>query len=404
MLLPLAVFAAVASASPGAYRVIVVQANCEPPATLESQLAAFPDVATVDSFDGCEGTPSAAQLNAYDLVVSESDEEYEDQEAYGNALADFVDAGGVVVQYAYDNWDQGEGPGGHNGPTGRFSAGGYEPFTPGPNSNEFVTLGSFDASSPLMEGVASLETGDNTAPTLAPGATSVAKWSDGRELVAYKSRVVSISGYTGDNALPWGGDFARLTVNAVRWLGRHTLTVANANPVGGTVTGSAGGISCGAVCSASFVFNAPVTLSALANPGFAFAGFGGACSGPSCALVMDVAKAVTANFESFALGKKVKLNKKKGTGLLTVRAGGPGALVLAGKRVKRRTAALTVAGTVKIPVVAKGKARKALKKKAKAKVGFKVFFTPTGGSTAVQAKTVKLVKRKKPRRHHRQHR
>ena len=207
MLLLGALSAPPASAVPGAYRIVMVQADCDPPSKLRGELAALPDVAVVDVFDGCAGTPTAAQLGAYDLVVSMSNANYQDQVAYGNALADFVDGGGVVVQFAYDNWDQSE-PDGHNGPTGRFSSGGYEPFLPGDNPNIPVTLGSFDASSPLMQGVSALASVDNTEPELAPEAILVAKWSDDRNLIAYKGRVVSVSAYVGDEE--WTGDFARL--------------------------------------------------------------------------------------------------------------------------------------------------------------------------------------------------
>jgi len=369
--------------------VVIVQADCEPPLTLRDQIATIPGVAIVDEFKGCEGTPTAAFLEGYDLVVSQSDSEYESNIAYGNVLADYVDSGGVVVQYAYDNWDGGEIS---NGPTGRFASGGYEPFIPGPNPNSLTTLGTFDATSPLMQGVAKLEAQFNTDPALAPGATLVAKWADGRNAIAYKGRVVSISAYTGDNGPKepedWSGDFGRLTVNAVRWLGRQTLTVTNSNPAGGTISGS--GISCGSTCSAVLIFQSSAPLTATANKGFAFAGYSGACTGPSCTLTMDAPKAVTASFETFKLAKKPGRNKKRGTGVLKVTVGGPGTLLLKGKTVKRQTKTAGAAGVIKLPLIAKAKARKALKNTGKAKLKFEVSFTPSGGIAAAQTKSVVL--------------
>jgi len=104
MLVALCAFAGAASASPGAYNVLIAHSNAEPPTTFRNAIAAFPDVARVDLFDTSSGTPTAAQLEAYDLVVSQSgDPAYQDQTAYGNALADFYDHGGVVIQYAWDN-------------------------------------------------------------------------------------------------------------------------------------------------------------------------------------------------------------------------------------------------------------------------------------------------------------
>ncbi len=388
----LGVAAGQASASPGAYRVLIVEADEKPPLELQKQLAAFPDVASVEILDaGEEGgteTPTAAKLEGYDLVISMSDDRYLDPTAYGNALADYVDSGGVVVQYAYDNW---EGAGsGQNGPAGRFESGGYPPFVPGSNpNNPALTLGSFDSASPLMEGVSALQSDGNTEPTLAPGATSVAKWSNGKELVAYKGRVVSISANVAGEST-WSGDFARLTVNAVRWLGRHTLTVANSNPAGGTVTSSTGGISCGSTCSAAFVYQAPVSLAAAASPGFAFGGFSGACTGTSCSLTMDATKSVSANFFLFSLGKKTKLNKKKGTGLLAVNLGGAGSVALSGAEVKVQSKTVLAAGKVLLPILPNGKVAKKLKKRGKAKVKFDVTFTPSDGSAANLGKTVLL--------------
>jgi hypothetical protein len=390
-LLALLAVPGLAGASPGAYRVVVVQANCEEPVALRNQIAAIPEVAVVDEFKGCEGTPTAAFLEVYDMVVSQSDSEYESNIAYGNALADYVDSGGVVVQYAYDNWDNASAP---NGPAGRFASGGYEPFTPGPNPNTLTTLGTFDTTSPLMQGVAKLEAGYNTEPTLAPGATLVAKWADGRNAIAYKGRVVSISAYTGDGnpgePAEWSGDFGRLTVNAVRWLGRKTLTVTNSNPAGGTIGGS--GITCGPTCSAVLIFQSSVSLTATTNKGFAFAGYSGACSGPSCTLTMDAPKAVTASFETFKLAKKAGRNTKRGTGLLKVTVGGPGTVLLQGKSVKRQTKTTSAAGAIKLPLVAKAKVRKALNKTGKAKVEFEISFTPSGSVAATQTKSVVLKK------------
>jgi hypothetical protein len=373
-----------AGAAPGAYRIVIVHANCEPPTKFQAQVAAFPDVAAVDIIPACLTTPTLGQLTSYDMVVSMNEDGYADPVAQGNLLADYVDSGGVVFQYSYDSED---------GllPEGRFADQGYPPFIPGDNPNESVTLGEFDAASPLMQGVTALASDDNTEADLAPGATLVAKWSDGRNLIAYKGRVASATAYVGDET-PWSGDFGRLTVNAIRWLGPHVLTVSNLSG-GGTVTGSTGGINCGAVCSATLQHGTAVTLAATPNPGFAFAGFAGACTGPACSLTLDANKTVTANFSSFRLAKKVARNRKKGTATLTVNVGGPGQVTLTGKKTKRQSKAAAAAGKVKLLIKAKGKAAKALRKSGKAKVKFNVTYTPTGGAPVTSVKTV-VLKRK----------
>lgn len=389
-LLALLAFAAMASpaaAAPGAYRVLIVYNNDGPPKEMQQQVAAEPGVVAVDVFDTDEGPqdPTLAQLAAYDLVIDTPDYFYADEVAYGNALADYLDAGGVLVQFAYDNWDDG---GKGNGPEGRFASGGYAPFLYGPNENDDLTLGTFDAASPLMQGVGPLTSDNNTAPALAPGATLVAQWTNGVNAIAYKGSVVSVSAYVGDEEIAGTGNYGRLAVNAVRWLGPKTLSVTNLNPAGGTIAG--GGINCGPTCSAVFRHGALVALSAAANPGFAFAGFGGGCTGVACSLTMDAPKAVSANFVSFGTAKKVKKNKKKGTAVLSFGVGGPGNAVLSGKKVKRQSRGAKAAGRVKLPIVAKGKALKALKANGKAKVKVQVTFTPTGGSPATFTKKVTL--------------
>jgi len=371
-----------ASAAPGAYRIVIAQGVCEPLTKFEAQLRAFPDVATVDSFNACLATPTLAQLTPYDMVVSMSEDGYLDPVAYGNVLADYVDSGGFVFQYAYDSEDGLQ-------PLGRFQQQGYAPFIAGENPNQDVTLGEFDASSPLMQGVTALASSDNTAPTLATGATLVAKWSDGRNLVAFKGRVASAGAYVADET-EWSGDFGRLTINALRTLGAHTLTVSNPSG-GGFVLSSRGGIVCGSVCSTVLPNGTPVTLAtAGAIRGFAFTGFSGACTGLTCSLTLDADKTVAANFVPFRFGKKVARNREKGTATLTVNAGSPGKLTLSGKGTKRQSKTISAAGKVKLLIKAKGKAAKTLRENGKVKVKIGVTYKPTGGLPAIAEKSVTL--------------
>ena len=96
----------------------------------------------------------------------------------------------------------------------------------------------------------------------------------------------------------------------------------------------------------------------------------------------------------FKLGK-VKVNAKKGTATISVQVAGAGTLSLSGKKVvkqKKTTKAASVA-TVKLLVKARGKAKKALAKKGKAKVKASVGFTPLGGSGGSQTKTLTLKKK-----------
>ena len=78
---------------------------------------------------------------------------------------------------------------------------------------------------------------------------------------------------------------------------RHRLQVTKAGAGSGIVTGTPGGIACGAVCSADYDAGTAVTINATPNRGSRFAGWSGACSGSlGCAVTMGGAKAVTATF------------------------------------------------------------------------------------------------------------
>jgi hypothetical protein len=212
----LAIFAQPAGAS--AYKVLFVNGvdgGCTGDTGVQDQLAGLPGVARVDSFNGTAGTPTVAQLDPYDEVVAHSDcNGFQDGTALGDNLAGYADHGGVVVEYAFTNE-----PGIPDGLNGRWQSGGYSPYVPGNNVNNIVTLGAFDASSPLMAGVSSLtSTGCNTDPTLAPGATRVAQWDNGQEAIAFKGRAVSVTASIDDSGCPRSGEYAQLTLNAVKTL------------------------------------------------------------------------------------------------------------------------------------------------------------------------------------------
>jgi hypothetical protein len=97
---------------------------------------------------------------------------------------------------------------------------------------------------------------------------------------------------------------------------------------------------------------------------------------------------------AFTLGS-VKLNKKKGTGTLTVNVPGAGSVSISGAGLKSATVGAAAAGAVKLTVKPTGKAKKKLKKKGKAKVKASVTFRPTGGDPATQTKSLTLKKKKK---------
>jgi hypothetical protein len=286
--------AAASPAAPGALRILVVSNELEVATELAPVLAAEPGVATVETFDSSKGTPSPASLATYDLVVGTGDSSYQEPEVWGNELADYLDAGGAEIQFAYDNW---ESTGAH--PTGRFESGGYAPFVPGPNDNKSTSLGTILVpGSPLLAGVPGFTTSDNTTPTLAAGATLLAEWSDARLAIATKGRVVSVSASLDAGSFEPLAAAAHLAVNAANVLGRHTLTVTKQGAGSGTVTSMPAGISCGASCAFSYTNGTAVTLTATPSPGSSFAGWSGAgcTTTPSCTVAMNAAQTVVASF------------------------------------------------------------------------------------------------------------
>ena len=82
----------------------------------------------------------------------------------------------------------------------------------------------------------------------------------------------------------------------------------------GTVTSTPAGINCPGTCSANFSLGTLLTLAATPASGFQFAGFGGACSGQTCRLVLSSNQSVSATFNASAAQVTVSLS---GNGTVT---------------------------------------------------------------------------------------
>jgi hypothetical protein len=265
-------------------------------------LRGMPGVAAVDVFESGDETPSQETLAAYDLVVGTGDSSYDDPVLYGDRLANYIDGGGALIQFAYDNW---ENLGAH--PEGRFESGGYPPFIPGDNVNDLTTLGEILApGNPLLTSVPTFTTGDNVDDALSPGATLLARFADGRNGIATKGLVVSVAASPQDSSgfSPFSAA-AQLAVNTGNVLGPRLLTIAkNGN---GTITGT--GINCGTTCSAVFGLNRAPTLTAQATKKTSFSGWsGGGCQGKSTCKP-DISGGNTTVTATFV--KKCKKAKKK---------------------------------------------------------------------------------------------
>ena len=201
------------------FRVLIAYSDIGgPPTALRNQILAE-GVTAAELFDAFSGTPTLAQLEQYDIVVAFSNNAYNDAVAMGNVLADYADAGGIVVALAFD-WS-----GSPLGLEGRWITGGYTPFvSPAPSFSLTSCLGNYDTTHPLMQGIApgSLCALSRHFPTLSPGAVWVAMYQDHSRLVAYKTNNghtgIGINAYLGSNPENFSGLFGRVIVNAGRWL------------------------------------------------------------------------------------------------------------------------------------------------------------------------------------------
>jgi hypothetical protein len=198
-----------------------------PPTQLQTALQAEPGIVSVDLFNANTGTPTLAQLHQYDLVAPLAFSSFMNPATLGNNLADYVDGGGIVVQLGltYSQF-------GSRNITGRWSTDGYAPYNYSSGTGALThTLGTFDASHPLMQGVTALQGNSRAVVTPVAGATQVAAWDDNVSLIAFKPvgthTTVGITAYLGSQAT-WSGNFARVIANAGRWLSCVPLQLISA--------------------------------------------------------------------------------------------------------------------------------------------------------------------------------
>jgi hypothetical protein len=206
-------------AGPCAFQVLIVYSDSGLPTQLQSEILAEPNVLAVDLFDAMGGTPTLAQLQQYNIVVPYSNFPFVDADTLGNNLADYVDGGGIVVQYGFSYI----GPGSPYGINGRWVSDNYNPYD---YSQNFVfnpfTLGTFNGGHPLMAGVTSLNSDFQNIVTPAAGATEVAATNLATSLVAFRPvsgghTTVGVTAYVGFDATP-SGDWGKVVVNAGNWL------------------------------------------------------------------------------------------------------------------------------------------------------------------------------------------
>jgi hypothetical protein len=209
------------TATPGQcqFHVLIVYSDTGLPTQLQSEILAEPNVVACDLFDAQFNTPTLAQLQPYEIVVPFSNLTFADPFALGDNLADYVDGGGIVVQYGFSHF----GPSIVWGIYGRWLDGGYNPYDYSENlSGNTFSLGAFNAGHPLMAGVTALNSNFQNIVTPAAGATEVAATSLSTSLVAFRPvsgghTTVGVTAYVGLEATQ-SGDWGKVIVNAGNWL------------------------------------------------------------------------------------------------------------------------------------------------------------------------------------------
>ena len=203
---------------------------------IQAMLQAYPDINLVDYFDARVATPTLAQLLAYDTTIVMANSPFADPAALGDMLADYVDAGGTVIQTVPTFYD----PAGRGwGLQGRFINEGYSPFIGTGDWFLWADLGAFETSHPIMQGVTSAGDDLRQMVNLATGADLVAEWSDD-ECVATKGSVVALNTFLADD-YNWMGDVALIVHNSITWLqAGNDVPWLFEDPITGTVPSDGG--------------------------------------------------------------------------------------------------------------------------------------------------------------------
>lgn len=176
----------------------------------------------VDTFnnDG-GGVPSLALLKTYDVALVYTDTGLDDGVALGNVLADYVDAGGNVVEMSFSYST------GSIGVQGRWSFGGYRAMSASSQLSSASSLGSRAVPShPILAGVSAFSGTFRNGGTPNAGVYTIASWTDGNPLVmtvpGKNGRIASLNFFPPSNAVGAGfwdqnTDGARLMANACVW-------------------------------------------------------------------------------------------------------------------------------------------------------------------------------------------
>ncbi len=171
----------------------------------------FADVVVLPE-SGCgAATPTLQDLEQYDAVAVWNDCGFQEPQALGDVLADYVDGGGHVVVAAFAGADS---------IRGRFSTEGYSAVvSSGGGEGGRAHLVADDADDPLLAGVGSFDGGGSSyripvAP--AEGSTVVAHWSTGEPLVVRGAKSIYLNFFPPSSDVR--GDFWDASTDGTRLL------------------------------------------------------------------------------------------------------------------------------------------------------------------------------------------
>ncbi|MBI4930395.1 MAG: choice-of-anchor D domain-containing protein [Bacteroidetes bacterium] len=292
---------------------------------VQTKLMSTGKFSVVDIFDARNGTPTLAQLQAYDAVLTWTDYSYSNSTLLGNNLADYIDGGGGVVAAVFTT-------GNYSRIGGRFDSQNYWCINPtgyyygGANQ----TLGTiYNPTHPIMKNVVSL-TGNSrpNSTAIMAGAVKIADWSDGIPLVVTKNvnghKRVDLGMWPASNDVTGGNSWvsstngALLMANAlhysanggVNWMTLSPPAADTISPGDSTkiaVEFNSTGLSAGTYTTTisvtsndpvNPVVTVPVTFSVVGNPNMGVSLFD--IIAPSC-LDLDSIMALTTSKDSIAI-------------------------------------------------------------------------------------------------------
>ncbi len=199
--------------APGGPHISVLVIAADFASQFQGELQAFDDIEIVDYYDARWGTPSLDLIGEYDVVVVWSNTRFGDPMALGDVLADYVDNNGgvIILSFSFNSGYELEG---------RIMTD-YSPFSVGSTQYAEHSLGDYNQSHPIMEGVYGIGGYFLANVAIVNAGEWVASWDTGVPFVATAPdvAVVGINEYIGDSR-QFTGDMIALVHNAANYVDR----------------------------------------------------------------------------------------------------------------------------------------------------------------------------------------